>query len=176
VDSGLLLTHRNLGYLEVKDGQWTCLACMDRKVRDAKQTLRHEKSEGHTRTIAIRLQEIENSFPGAPDSTEVEATPPTLQQLLFTLDEQDVICERETAGMAGPMDEEGDDEVLDISALSASLLSQPDGDWELGVHPASSLELEGRGLFHLHHPPILFSRFFGSQEDWTMATPRRRSG
>ena len=113
--------------------------------------------------MAIRLEEIENSFPDAPDSTEVEMSPPAIQQLLVALSEGGEMGEQETPSVAQLTDDEGSSEVLDISALSASLLTQfDDADQRSGVHLASSLVLEGHGLSHLRCYPILFSLFVGA--------------
>ena len=45
----------DIGYLEVEKKGWTCVACMDRKVRDWKNILRHEKSEKHARAVGTWL-------------------------------------------------------------------------------------------------------------------------
>lgn len=37
----------NPGYLEVEEGRWMCIACMDRKVRSSKQLYQHGKTEEH---------------------------------------------------------------------------------------------------------------------------------
>lgn len=142
----LLLTCGNSGYLMVEEGKWTCVACMDRKVRNWKDVLRHEKSGEHTRAMATRLQTIGNSFSGVPGSADAETTVSTLQDLLLNLaGEHGETSEQDTPGMVGSVDGEGSNKVLDVSVLSASLLAQFDNDDGLDTHQVSSLELEGRG-------------------------------
>ena len=172
MDHRLLLMYYNPGYLKVQGGGWTCIACMDRKVRDLKHILRHEKSEGHACAVAAWLQRIDDSFPDTPpSSTNVKATASTLQDLLLALaDEQEEMGERDTPGMAGSMDGEGSNEIVEIPALSVSLLGRFDGDEGLGAY----LELEGRdhGSSCLDPPPVLFSSFVGGRRDkrWPCCT------
>ena len=70
-------------------------------------------------------------IPNTLDFTDVEETTPTLQSLLDTLTGvQDETDERDFVWVAGSVDDETGSEVLDISALSGSLLGHIDGDQE----------------------------------------------
>ena len=149
----------DLGYLEVEENGWTCIACMDRKARDWKSVLRHEKTAGHARAVAVRLRQIEDAFPNTPGSTNVETTEPALQDLLFALaNRQEGVVEDDPTLDVSETDGEESDEVLDISVLSASLLGQLDSDQHLNVGGVSNLEFEGRdhGLVYLHYPSVLY--------------------
>lgn len=127
---GLHAVNYNLDF-EVEKGKWTCVACMDRKTHNRDQVLKHEKSEGHARSVAIQLRKVEDLIPNALDFTDVEETTPTLQSLLDTLaGVQDETDERDFVRVARSVDDETGSEVLDISALSGSLLGHIDGDQE----------------------------------------------
>lgn len=165
--SRLLLMYYNLGYLEVKRG-WTCIACMDRKIRSWKQLPRHDRSEEHKHAVAIRRRSIEDSFPNSLGSTDIETTTATLEDLLLALaDEQEEAGEQDTPYMVESTDEETN-EILDISALSASLLGQLDND--------QGLEGQTHGLAHLYPSPLFDSHRvlgLGSVNDDGAAPPKR---
>jgi hypothetical protein len=85
--------------------------------------------------VTIRRQRIEDSFPNASDSADTETTATTLQDLLLTLaDGQEEIFHQGTPGIAELTDDEGSNEILDISALSVLLLGQLDDDQGLDLH------------------------------------------
>ena len=142
----------DIGYLGVDKNGWTCVACMDRKVRNWENILRHEKSEKHAQAVATRLRQIEDTFPNAPGSTDVETTAPALQDLLFALvNHQEDAVEDSAAQDISETDDEESNEVLDISALSTSLLGRLDSNQPLNVGGTSTLKLEGwdHGSVHL---------------------------
>jgi len=179
VDRGVLLMYYNPGYLEVGQGMWTCVACMDRRARDWKSVLRHEKAEGHMHAVAIRLRKPEGSLPEVLGSTDVETTTPALQDLLLALeDEREETGEWGTPGVAESTDDEGGNEVLDVSALAASLLGQFDDDQGLDIHQASGLESEGHtcGLSCFHLLSGLFLPFVGAQEGQIVMILHHRNG
>jgi hypothetical protein len=142
----------------VEKNKWTCIACMDRKARDWKNILRHEKSVEHARTVAIRLRQIEGSFPDSPGSTDTETTAPALQGLLLALAnrQEDAIEDGDAQNISETTDGEESDEALNISMLSTSLLGWLDSDQHSDVGVASNLDLEGRdqGLVHLPYTSV----------------------